>query len=590
MAAELLVTAYRALDANGNPYAGAKWNFYIGSETGTGTTTRQAIYTNAAMDVEHTNPVVADAGGKFPNIFGDASLRYRGILTNATGSVVVHDINPINSTVLAELAESGGSANVGFIAAGTGSIARDMQAARRDILTLADKATTANALTGLQNVNTDNQSGVSLNIPKGTWVLPSKFTANGQRFNAEGEGRNVAIISYTPTLAGTALEFNHSATAGGMYQGSLNNVGFTSGNTVDKTAIALVNCADFELTGIAIPTGAWQGSGSIGVYIRGRQSVNFHTAEIACARPLVIGKNPVFTSLNTDHFMIGGGGVLELTTTLTTGKCIEFEPDVMITTCQLSNLALPGGKYGIYWSESGSAGASYGLVIEKLRREQADDATGYSVYLDAGSQVLQSLVIRDSYMDQNQNGIYLRKAQRVVLDNVIFAQGVGSGLIPVNMTFIAGSSLTLINCRSNTGVAMQLTNAVCVRRENVTNIGFVEEWVFKADSRSGAIVSDTMLGGVPFTLAVDEVKEISDNLCNMFIDIFTSEDVAATYHLAQTTLTVTEISDWAGFFTNTKDTPSRVNIYWDAGTSRYVIQNKRASSLTVSILRRGFAI
>lgn len=114
MAAELFIPPSKALDANANPYAGAKWFFYA-----TGTTTPQSVYTTFAMGTAHANPVVADSTGKFANIFFDPALVYRGVLKNADESVTLHDIDPISSSTLAALAASGGSALVGFSHADT---------------------------------------------------------------------------------------------------------------------------------------------------------------------------------------------------------------------------------------------------------------------------------------------------------------------------------------------------------------------------------------------------------------------------------------------------------------------------------------
>lgn len=120
MAAELLTDASRALDANANPFAGAKWYFYA-----TGTLTPQSVYTTAALSVAHANPVVADAGGKFPPIYFDASLQYRGILENDSGTTTIYDIDPINSGVISQLAAPTGGEMVGFEQAGAGAVARN---------------------------------------------------------------------------------------------------------------------------------------------------------------------------------------------------------------------------------------------------------------------------------------------------------------------------------------------------------------------------------------------------------------------------------------------------------------------------------
>jgi hypothetical protein len=98
MTTEPLIFAYRALDENGQAYAGAKWYFYE-----SGTTTPQNTYTTAAQDVPHSNPVVADAGGKFPVIYGDAMKRYRGVLKTADDATTIFDIDPVNAATLSQL-------------------------------------------------------------------------------------------------------------------------------------------------------------------------------------------------------------------------------------------------------------------------------------------------------------------------------------------------------------------------------------------------------------------------------------------------------------------------------------------------------
>lgn len=92
MAAELLTDLSRATDANGNPLPGAKWYFYA-----TGTTTPMTTYANAALSVEHSNPVVADGGGKFPAIYFDGAIQYRAVLKDANDVTIPNsDIDPVN--------------------------------------------------------------------------------------------------------------------------------------------------------------------------------------------------------------------------------------------------------------------------------------------------------------------------------------------------------------------------------------------------------------------------------------------------------------------------------------------------------------
>lgn len=127
MAAELLTDLSRATDANSNPLAGAKWYFYA-----TGTTTPLSVYTTAALNVAHANPVVADSGGQFAPIYFDAEQIYRGVLKTAAGATL-RDIDPINPGIINQLGQPGGSNAIGFLQAGTGAVARTAQEKLREI-------------------------------------------------------------------------------------------------------------------------------------------------------------------------------------------------------------------------------------------------------------------------------------------------------------------------------------------------------------------------------------------------------------------------------------------------------------------------
>lgn len=167
MAASLFIPPSKALDANANPYAGAKWFFYA-----TGTTTPQSVYTTFAMGTAHANPVVADSSGKFANIFFDPTLTYRGVLKNADESVTLHDIDPISSSTLATLAASGGSALVGFLQAGTGAVARTAQAKMRDFVNVKDFGAVGDGVTNDRAaINLAHAAHKKVYYPAGTYLV-----------------------------------------------------------------------------------------------------------------------------------------------------------------------------------------------------------------------------------------------------------------------------------------------------------------------------------------------------------------------------------------------------------------------------------
>ena len=116
---ELLATPARAFDGNGAPLPDARWSFYA-----SGTTTPQAVYDSPALATAHADPLVADAAGQFARVYFDPALSYRGVCTDASGTVVLHDIDPINPSLWRELTLGGGAARIGFAQTGDGAVAR----------------------------------------------------------------------------------------------------------------------------------------------------------------------------------------------------------------------------------------------------------------------------------------------------------------------------------------------------------------------------------------------------------------------------------------------------------------------------------
>lgn len=191
MAAELFVPPSKALDANANPYAGAKWFFYA-----TGTLTPQSVFTTADLSTPHANPVVADSTGKFANIFFNPALIYRGILKSADESITLHDIDPINTALFSQLLASGGTALVGYIQ--SGGVATTAQERLRREVWAEDFMT----LPAVGDQTAAFQAAIdSLSVNGGTVRFRGDYTigtTNPIRFPAEpkivhllGEGRSI---------------------------------------------------------------------------------------------------------------------------------------------------------------------------------------------------------------------------------------------------------------------------------------------------------------------------------------------------------------------------------------------------------------
>lgn len=81
------------VDSTGTPYSGAKAHFYL-----TGTTTDTDTYTNSALSVASSNPVIANAAGQFAPIYLDPAITYRCILKQSDNTQI-DDVDPVSAPI-----------------------------------------------------------------------------------------------------------------------------------------------------------------------------------------------------------------------------------------------------------------------------------------------------------------------------------------------------------------------------------------------------------------------------------------------------------------------------------------------------------
>jgi hypothetical protein len=91
MATRLVPTFYQAIDGTGNPGNGWKLYFYE-----TGTTTLKDTYSDEALSVANTNPVIADSSGRFVDIFGVSKEDYKVILKD-DNDVTIETEDPVDT-------------------------------------------------------------------------------------------------------------------------------------------------------------------------------------------------------------------------------------------------------------------------------------------------------------------------------------------------------------------------------------------------------------------------------------------------------------------------------------------------------------
>lgn len=84
-----------AVNPSGVPYVGGQLFFYA-----TGTTTYQDTYQDSGLTIPNTNPVVADSGGYFGNIFLLGSPSYHVVLQDANNNTI-WDMDPVGPQIAA---------------------------------------------------------------------------------------------------------------------------------------------------------------------------------------------------------------------------------------------------------------------------------------------------------------------------------------------------------------------------------------------------------------------------------------------------------------------------------------------------------
>jgi hypothetical protein len=116
MATPLVLPFIPALGTNAVLQSGAKLYTYE-----PGTTTPKSVYTNAALTVPHTNPVVADSDGRFDAIFLDPAEIYRLVLKTSADVTIdeTDDFTTQDNALRTDLSDAGGAARVGRSGGGT---------------------------------------------------------------------------------------------------------------------------------------------------------------------------------------------------------------------------------------------------------------------------------------------------------------------------------------------------------------------------------------------------------------------------------------------------------------------------------------
>lgn len=275
--------------------------------------------------------------------------------------------------------------------------------------------------------------GSTVIIPAGNCLLTSTVTVSKGGTHVVGTGIETTKITFNPTVTATAIKFSAGASElGGC---SIEGIEFTSvaGNTQTKTAVELDDTTGFVVRNIwvaAFSPDTWTGgtglNGSIGILFAGREQTEVQFIRIQADRPVVIADDVNTSSIvDNDHLHIfdafmdatNGGG----------NANIYINDGVIVT-----NLTLDGfqssivDKYGIYWNDTTSSSTSSDVSIQNFRCEQANDATGYCIYINRTASTVNGVYINNDLVSIQQNGIHLAGFHNATISNTTFGETSGT--------------------------------------------------------------------------------------------------------------------------------------------------------------------
>lgn len=294
--------------------------------------------------------------------------------------------------------------------------------------------------------------GAILQAPPGTFTIDATVAFDVDNVHLRGCGRST-VWKFDPAGADVLFDFDRGASS--VWFCGVSDCIFFSTNAVNKTAVRVRDAREFHYERIAIAQGSWQGSGSIGLHMLGREMLWYRDCFVLCARPVVIDINPNFATINTDFFRFENS---QIGSTEVTGTAVELLNGVNYSNLKFEQVAFLLGKWCVKWIDTTSTINSYMLSFEDCRSEQATDATGYVIELTSTVQQQQNIDLRGMRFDNARNGLKVTKPQAISILNSTFDGGVGR--TNLNIVFDSRSTLTLIESHLQVGSTVTLTNAV----------------------------------------------------------------------------------------------------------------------------------
>jgi hypothetical protein len=514
--------------------------------------------------------------------------------TTVQGAINELDLEKVS---YAALAASSGSSLVGYTQGGTGAVAATVQSKLREVVSVFDFMTatqiaSVRARNGVEDVTSAIQNAVNyystgngtVFFPGGLYKVTSTITVAQSRVHLVGQGIFATQINFAPTANGSCFSF--TAGAASLYQCSLKGMNFySSDNTYVKTAISLNDIREFALVDVEIGGGViavpgsyfWSNAtgASRGLYTTGREALSVQRFKAYADKPIVMGVNPNFATIHTDLFHFQ-----DCFLAAANNPCVTVLDGVNMT-----NLTFDGyqtwnlGTHGFYWNDVTSSTVSYNVTLRGVRTEQGLDTTAYSVYLSGYG--TQNFTLAESRLDLYRNGIYLRKAISPKITSITYTGGAGTTCLDVDATV---DGLTLQNCLWVINSTANLVGQYLVwsDKPEASASPLPYNAVYTSDANLRRMQSDSAWFGTKIVVNNGATADIGTTTTYGIMNIVTTAkgSAIAEFQGGGAIIPVALVHNSGGDYTTTAGNAGTINIYWDAGTAAFKLQNNTATPLT----------
>lgn len=420
---------------------------------------------------------------------------------------------------------------------------------------------------------------LKLVVPGGTYLITDEILFELDRVNLVGSGQQTTIMKFNPVAVDKACFHFKKPGAGISVQWSLRGFAFdAAGNLVNgKAAIRSTDSEEIALDDYAVSSWTSVAKDAVGLQLRGRQTHYSTNYVIFADIPVSIEDNPNST-IDSDHCHFDKG----YTMADPSQPNFKVADGVNITTMTITHQAWIGGSDGFRWVSPSSVQSCQQLTFEHIRWEQITTPTAYMVNISHPQGIYQ-LFLTDVAGGLNANGIKLRGISNAILTGCLCVNTTGVSL-DVDSTV---QPLVLIGCQFQVGGVVNVGTLKKVYDSGIGNVGNLigSLVIYALPATIIAARTQVPFMGQPVILAADATAVIgkAPNTTG-YVDFINSEKTPARFALTGATHTVSERDDPFGFWSNVKDTAASFNVYYDAPSDSYVVQNKRGGTRTVAWL------